>query len=85
MSTSEEIREIYELEIAEKNRVVLSKQGIQAFLDTGITVKDLFDFIPAEDRDLLKRIYAKDKDWQADDKRLTMDEIVELLRELADD
>ena len=83
-STHEEIMETYERDIAEKNRVVLSKQGIKAFLDSDLTIKDLFDFISEDDRALLGRIRAKDKDWRKDDKRLTKEEIVELLREIAD-
>ena len=85
ISIHEEIMEVYERDIAEKNRIVLNKQGIQAFYDADLTVKELFDFISEDDRDLLSRIQAKDKDWQEDDRRLTREEIIELLREIADD
>ena len=64
MSTDEEIQEVYEADIREKTKIVLSKHGIQAFLDKeGMQIKDLFDgLVTSEDRALLQRILDGDDD-----------------------
>ncbi len=58
MSTDEEIRSVYEAEIAEKTKIVLNKQGIVAFLENqGYSVHDVFEgVVSEEDKRLLQRI-----------------------------
>ena len=63
MSSSEEIQEVFEQDIAEKTRII----GVHKLLDCldGFQVKDFPEnLVSATDRDLLRRIFEKDKDWQ---------------------
>lgn len=89
MSTSEEIQEVFERDIAEKSKIVASKKnGLLSFLGglESCSVQELFyKVLDEDDRDLLKLIYAKDIDWQKDDRKLTPEEIIELLMEIADE
>lgn len=67
MSSSEEIRDVYETDIAEKNKIVLSQpRGILYFLESeGIEIKNLFEgtSLTGDARTLLQRIRDNDKDW----------------------
>ena len=66
MSSSEEIQEVFEQEIAEKTRVI----GAHKLLDSlnGFQIEEFPDHIISEtDRDLLRRIYDKDADWRKED------------------
>ena len=63
MSSSEEIQEVFEQEIAEKTRII----GVHKLLDCldGFQIKDFpEDLVSAKDRALLRRIFDKDADWQ---------------------
>lgn len=62
MSTHEEIMEVFEQDIREKEKIVMNKQGIQAFLDKdGMQIKDLFDgLVNLDDRVMLQRILDND-------------------------
>lgn len=64
MSTDEEIREVFEQDIAEKERIVLNKHGILAFLDKeGVQIHELLEGVVSEDdRELLQRILDGDVD-----------------------
>ena len=68
MSTSEEIQAEFELEIAEKSRVVLSRKGgILHFLESeGYQTKSLFKgtLLTEDAKELLQKIQDKDVDWQ---------------------
>ena len=65
MSSSEEIREVFEQDIREKEKVV----GIHALYDNfkGFQIEKFPDIISATDREFLQRIYQKDADWQTED------------------
>ena len=84
MSTDEEIREVFYQEIAEKNKQVLSREGLMPFFDdSGITVHDAMEGILSEDD---KRFLA---DIEANDiepiPEATDEEIIAILKELAAD
>ncbi len=86
MSTHEEIQAVFEWDIAEKSKVIASrKNGILSFFDglESCSVQEVFyKILDEDDRDLLKRIYEKDEDWQREDKKLTRQEILQLLKEI---
>ena len=67
MSTDDEIAEVYMSDIANKNKIVRNKQGMEAFLRDISTQKfNLFDGVLSQDDiDLLKRIYAKDQEEES--------------------
>lgn len=59
ISTDEEIREVFESDIAEKTRIVQSKCGILPFLEgmDSIQIEELlFGLVDEDDRELLARI-----------------------------
>lgn len=93
MSTSEEIRAVYEQDIAEQEKIVRNRQGILAFLDgENLQVQDFPEMLLSDDdRDLLKRIYENDADWRTEETdgfRLSEEDkrrFGELLLELAGD
>lgn len=64
MSTDEEIREVYEQDIKEKERIVLNKRGIMAFLENeGMQVENLLDgIVDEDDREMLQRILDADEE-----------------------
>jgi len=62
VSTSEEIQEIFEQEIASKTRQVSSKFGSSPFYDyfTDFKIKRTLDgVVSSEDEDLLERLYNR--------------------------
>ena len=65
MSSSEEIREVFEQDIREKEKVV----GIHALYDNfkGFQIEKFPDIVSATDREFLQRIFQKDADWRAED------------------
>ena len=67
MSTAEEIRDVFETDIAEKSRVVLSQTGgILHFLESrGFEIHNLFvgTSLNTDAKELLQRIKDNDSDW----------------------
>ena len=61
MSTSEEIREVFNQDIERKSKIVRDTKGVQAFYDRfqGMSIKSLLD-LDKEDRKLLARILEED-------------------------
>ena len=67
MSTDEEIREIFEQDIAEKDRVVQGKYGMLPYLDgmDGLSIQELlWGIVDEEDREMLQRILDGDEDGE---------------------
>ena len=65
MSTDEEIREVFEQDIAEKDKIVRGKHGMLPYLDgmEGLSVQDiLWGIVDEEDRELLQRILDAEVD-----------------------
>lgn len=62
MSTDEEIREVFEQDIADRTKQVASKFGQAPFYDyfTDLQIKRILDgIISAEDEDMIERLYNR--------------------------
>ena len=67
MSSDEEIREVFEQDIAEKSKQVINNQSILPFLDgmDGMSIKELYwGVFDEDDRELLQKIL--DGEYSAD-------------------
>jgi len=68
LSTSEEIQEVFEQEIASKTRQVSAKYGKAPFYDyfTDLQIKRILDgVVSSEDEDMIERIYNKMQEGDA--------------------
>ena len=92
MSTSEEIREVFEQDIREKEKIVYNEHGVLPFLDgmVGVSTQELYwGILDEDDRELLQCILDKDTDRQENEYHQFSDEdkqrFKEIICEIADD